>query len=136
MTEKKIQVLQPSYYTEECLEAIRECLEIGWTGLGFKTVEFEEEWIRYTNLPYAHFLNSATAGLHLAIKILKDYHGWHEGDEVITTPLTFVSTNHAIMYERLTPVFADVDPQTMCLSPESIEKCIGEGCSRGNWRAA
>ncbi len=120
-----IQVLQPRYRVEECLEAIRECLEVGWTGLGFKTVEFETNWKVYTGLPHAHFVNSATAGLHLAVKILKDAYGWEEYvDEVITTPLTFVSTNHAIMYERLIPVFADICPSTMCMDPASVEKCI------------
>lgn len=120
-----IQVLQPRYRVEECLEAIRECLEIGWTGLGFKTVEFETQWKRYTGLPHAHFVNSGTAGLHLAVKILKDVYGWEEYvGEVITTPLTFVSTNHVIMYERLVPVFADICPSTMCMDPASVEKCI------------
>ena len=119
-----IQVLKPSYRVEECLDAIRECLECGWTGLGFKTTEFEEAWKKYTGLPHAHFLNSATAGLHLAVRILKDAYGWEEGDEIITTPLTFVSTNHAILYERLFPVFADVDVSTLCLDPESVEKKI------------
>lgn len=120
-----IQVLQPAYRVDECMEAIRECLEIGWTGLGFKTVEFEEAWKEYTSLPHAHFLNSATAGLHLALNIFKNEYGWEENKaEVITTPLTFVSTNHAIMYERLVPVFADIHPLTMCLDPESVEACI------------
>lgn len=120
----KIQVLKPHYRVDECLEAIRECLTCGWTGLGFKTLEFEEAWKQYTGLPHAHFLNSATAGLHLAVKILKDAYGWQEGDEIITTPLTFVSTNHVILYERLFPVFADVHSDTLCLDPASVEEKI------------
>lgn len=124
MDTSKIQVLKPHYRVEECLDAIRECLECGWTGLGFKTTEFEEAWKQYTGLPHAHFLNSATAGLHLAIRIFKDAYGWEDGDEIITTPLTFVSTNHAILYERLFPVFADVDPYSLCLDPRSIEEKI------------
>lgn len=124
MAMNNIQVLKPHYRVDECLEAIRECLECGWTGLGFKTTEFEEAWKAYTGLPYAHFLNSATAGLHLAVKIFKDAYGWEEGDEIITTPLTFVSTNHVILYERLFPVFADVNPNTLCLDPNEIEKKI------------
>mgnify|MGYP002640375049 CR=1 FL=1 len=66
-----IQVLKPKYHVEECLNEIRECLEIGWTGLGFKTVEFENKWKEYTGHENAHFLNSATVGLHLAVEILK-----------------------------------------------------------------
>ena len=124
-TSKPLQVLQPKYRVDECLAAIKECLDVGWTGLGFKTTQFEEAWKQYTSLPHAHFLSSATAGLHLAIRILKDIYKWEEGvDEIITTPLTFVSTNHAIMYEGLVPVFAAVDPNTLCLSPESVERMI------------
>lgn len=121
---KKLQVLKPYYRVDECIDEIRHCLESGWTGLGGKTVIFEKAWKEYTNLPHAHFVNSATAGLHLAVKIFKDAYGWEEGDEIITTPLTFVSTNHAILYERLFPVFADVNPLSLCLDPQSVEKKI------------
>ncbi|MEX2269866.1 MAG: DegT/DnrJ/EryC1/StrS family aminotransferase [Vicinamibacterales bacterium] len=120
---KPIQLFVPTFRVDECLDGIRECLERGWTGLGFKTTEFEEAWKAYTGLPHAHFLNSATSGLHLAVRLLKEKHGWHEGDEIISTPLTFVSSNHAILYERLTPVFADVD-QYLCLDPESVASRI------------
>jgi len=118
-----INVFVPSFHTDEILEEIRECLDKGWTGLGFKTVAFEEAWKTYTGLPYAHFVNSNTSGLHLAVYVLKNKFGWKEGDEVITTPLTFVSTNHVILYERLKPVFADVD-EYLCLDPADIEKKI------------
>jgi dTDP-4-amino-4,6-dideoxygalactose transaminase len=114
-----IQLFVPTFRIEECLEEIRECLEKGWTGLGFKTVELEEAWKKYTGLPNAHFINSATAGLHLAVLGLKNKYGWQDGDEIITTPITFVSTNHAILYEKLTPVFADID-EYLCLDPESV----------------
>jgi dTDP-4-amino-4,6-dideoxygalactose transaminase len=118
-----IQLFMPTFRVEETLAEIRECLERGWTGLGFKTVQFEEAWTRYTGLPQAHFLNSATAGLHLAVRLLKEHDGWREGDEIISTPLTFVATNHAILYERLRPVFADVDDY-LCLDPLSVAACI------------
>jgi dTDP-4-amino-4,6-dideoxygalactose transaminase len=54
---------------------------------------------------------------------LKQEHGWSDGDEVITTPLTFVSTNHAILYENLTPVFADID-ESLNLNPDFIKEKI------------
>lgn len=120
-----IQVLKPKYHVEECLDQIRECLEIGWTGMGFKTVEFENKWKEYTGHPCAHFLNSATEGLHLAVKILKEENGWEDGDEVITTPITFVSTNHAILYENLVARFADVD-EYLCLDPVDVERKIND----------
>jgi len=118
--EGPIQLFVPTFRVDECLREIRECLEKGWTGLGFKTVTFEAAWKAYSGLPHAHFVASATAGLHLALQILKDHGGWLEGDEVITTPLTFVSTNHAILHSGLRPVFADVDDH-LCLDPETIE---------------
>lgn len=114
-----IHLFRPVFRVEEALAEIRECLEKGWTGSGYKTGEFEEAWKNYTGLPHAHFVNSGTAGLHLALKLLKENRGWQEGDEVITTPLTFVSTNHVILYERLRPVFADVD-EHLCLDPASV----------------
>ncbi len=61
-----IQLFVPTFSIDECLLEIRECLEKGWTGLGFKTVEFEKQWCSYTGLPHSHFINSATSGLHLA----------------------------------------------------------------------
>lgn len=118
-----IQLFVPTFRVDETLEEIRICLEKGWTGLGFKTVEFEEAWKTYTGLPYAHFLNSATGALHLAVILLKEQGGWMDGDEIITTPMTFVSTNHAILYEKLSPIFADVD-ETLCLDPASVQERI------------
>jgi dTDP-4-amino-4,6-dideoxygalactose transaminase len=114
-----IHLFVPTFRIDESLAEIRECLEKGWTGLGFKTVAFEAAWCEHTGLPHAHFVNSASAGLHLAFKLLKEQGGWAAGDEVITTPLTFVSTNHAILYEDLQPVFADVD-EFLCLDPRSV----------------
>lgn len=118
-----IQVLKPKFHVDECLDEVRECLEKGWTGMGFKTVELEEEWKKYTGHKYAYYLNSNTVGLHLAVKILKLRYGWEDGDEVISTPITFVSTNHAILYENLHVTFADVD-EYLCLDPVDVEKKI------------
>ena len=119
MSGEPIHLFVPSFRIEEVLAEIRICLEKGWTGLGYKTLELEAAWKDHTGFEHAHFLNSASAGLHLAFKLLKEDLGWRAGDEVITTPLTFVSTNHAILYEDLRPVFADVD-QFLCLDPDSV----------------
>lgn len=120
-----IQVFVPHFEVEECLCEIRECLEKGWTGMGFKTVQFEEEWKKYTGLKNAYYLNSATAALNLAVEVLKLKNNWHDDDEIITTPLTFVSTNHAILLNNMKAVFADVD-DSLCLSPESVLSKISE----------
>ncbi len=118
-----VNLFVPVYRIDETLAEIRECLEKGWTGLGFKTVRFETAWKKYTGLPHAHFLNSATAGLHLAVRMLKEDGHWQDGDEIISTPLTFISTNHAIAYENLKPVFADID-EYLCLDPQSAKNLI------------
>lgn len=119
-----IHLFVPTFDVEACLSAVRRCLEKGWTGLGDQTVALEDKFCALTGHPHAHFLNSATAGLHLAVKILKESNGWRDGDEIITTPITFVSTNHAILYEGLTPVFADTD-QYLTLDPASVLDRIG-----------
>lgn len=123
MTVREIHLFKPTFDIDECLSEIRECLTQGWTGLGFKTVEFEKKWCEYTNLPYAHFLSSATAGLHLAVNIFKHKYAWRDGDEIISSPLTFVSTNHAVLYENMKVKFADVDKYG-CLDPNSVLQLI------------
>jgi dTDP-4-amino-4,6-dideoxygalactose transaminase len=76
---KPMHLFSPAFRVKEVLAEIRECLEKGWTGLGYKTIEFEQAWARYSGLPHAHFVNSGTAGLHLALKLLKEDGGWSEG---------------------------------------------------------
>ena len=66
-----IQLFCATFDTDECLKQIKECLEKGWTGMGFKTVQFEEMWKKYTGLEHAYYLNSSTAGLNFAENTLK-----------------------------------------------------------------
>lgn len=120
-----IRLFRPTFDVEGCLQELRECLEAGWTGPGFKTDRLEEEWKAYTGLPNAYYVNSCTAALNLSFDILKERGGWKDGDEVVTTPITFVSSNHAILMAGLKPVFADVD-ETLCLDPADVERKITE----------
>ena len=120
-----IQVLKPKFHVDECLEEIRECLEKGWTGMGFKTVEFENKWMEYTGHKNAYYLNSNTVGLYMAVQILKMEYGWDDGDEIISTPITFISTNHAMPKNNMVARFADVD-KYLCLDPIDVEKKINE----------
>jgi dTDP-4-amino-4,6-dideoxygalactose transaminase len=82
---------------------------------------FEADWARLHDVPYAISVNSATSGL-TAILMSMDI---GPGAEVITTPLSFTATATAIVAAQATPVFADIDAETLCLSPESVERCIG-----------
>jgi dTDP-4-amino-4,6-dideoxygalactose transaminase len=85
-----IQLFKPKYRKEEILKEIEECLDLGWTGLGFKTNTFEEAFKKYTNVSHAHYVASNTVGLQIAIKILKDANKWKNEDEIITTPLNSI----------------------------------------------
>ena len=123
MSEEPIRLFRPTFDVSACLAELKDCLEQGWTGPGFKTDQFEAEWKEYSGLPNACYVNSCTAALNLSFDILKEYDGWADGDEVITTPITFVSSNHAIMLAGLKPVFADIDA-TLCLDPADVERKI------------
>jgi perosamine synthetase len=114
----KIQVFKPAYGEEE-VEAVAEVIRSGWWGQGPKTAQFEKEFAEFVGAPFAVSVNSATAALHLALMVLdiKDA-------EVITTSMTFVSSNHAILYNGGIPVFADIDPDTLCIDPDDIERKI------------
>jgi len=113
-----IPVFKPSYGPEE-LEALREPFASGWIGLGPKTKEFEEKFAAHVGVRYAAGMNSATAALHLGLHLLNV-----AGGEVITTPMTFISTNHVILYNQAIPVFADIEEDTLNINPEEIEKLI------------
>ncbi|MFC1571223.1 DegT/DnrJ/EryC1/StrS family aminotransferase [Candidatus Margulisiibacteriota bacterium] len=113
-----IPVFKPCLGKEE-LAAIKDAMESGWIGLGPKTKEFEEKFAKYIGVKYAVATNSGTAALHLALKVMGV-----EGREVITTPLTFISTNHAILYNNGFPVFADICPDTLNINPKEIENLI------------
>lgn len=115
---KLIPVFRPDYTSAE-IKAVTAVLKSGWIGLGPKTAEFEQAFAQYLGVKYCVGLNSATAALHLALK-LADV----EGHEVITTPNTFVSTNHAILYNDGIPVFADIERDTLNIDPDSIEKRV------------
>ena len=118
-----IQLFKPVYDVEGCIAQIKECFEAGWTGMGFKTEEFEKQWKKYTGLNNALFLNSCTAALNLAVFCLKEEYGWEDDSEVISTPNTFISTNHAIHRNSLHVKFVDID-ETMCIDYRLIEKSI------------
>jgi len=117
----RIPLFQPRI-REEAIEAVGEVLRSGWLGLGPRTQAFERAFADYVGMPYCVGLNSCTSALHLALHLLE----LAPGAEVITTALTFVSTNHAILYERCKPVFADVQPETGNLDVRSVAARITE----------
>jgi len=114
-----IPVFRPSYDEQE-LEALREIFSSGWIGMGPKTKEFEDQFASYIGSEHAVGVNSCTAALHLALLTVGV-----EGREVITTSMSFVSTNMAILYNQGIPVFADIEPDTLNIDVESIKQKVG-----------
>ena len=116
---KQIPLFRPTIYPE-AIAAVKEVLNSGWLGAGPKTQAFEKAFAEYLGAHYCVGLNSCTSALHLGLHLLD----LPPGSEVITTPLTFVSTNHAILYEKCKPVFADIQPDTGNLDAKSVSQCI------------
>jgi dTDP-4-amino-4,6-dideoxygalactose transaminase len=108
----------PSIGEEEVRE-VEATLRSGWLTTGPRTAQFEKEFSAYTGAPYANAVNSCTAGLHVALAAL----GIGNGDEVITTPLTFCSTVHTILHVGAKPVLADIGPDGN-IDPQQIAQAI------------
>ncbi|MBN1823324.1 MAG: DegT/DnrJ/EryC1/StrS family aminotransferase [Endomicrobiales bacterium] len=113
-----IPVFKPCMDDRE-VEAVTEVLKSGWIGLGPKTGEFEDKFAKYIGVKYAVGVNSATAALHLGMMVLG-----LEGSEVITTPMTFISTNHAILYNGAVPVFCDIEEDSLNIDASKIEALV------------
>jgi len=105
---------------QEDIDEVVDTLKSGWWGTGPKTHLFEERFREYMGCKHAIAVNSCTAGMHLVLTVL----GVKEGDEVITTPMTFTSTAGAIMHCGARPVFVDIEKDTFNIDPERIEKAI------------
>src|SRR6266567_6416418 len=109
----------PKIESDEIEEVVR-CLESGWIGTGPRVAQFEREFAEYKGWPFTAAVSSCTAAMHLSVLAA----GIGEGDEVITTPMTFCATVNAIIHAGATPVLADVDPQTMNIDPAEVEARI------------
>lgn len=103
---------------DEDIRAVVDVLKSGWISLGPKLREFENNFASYLGKKYAVAVNSGTSGLHLCMQAI----GIKEGDEVITTPLSFVASANCILYQRAKAVFADIDEKTWQINPEEIKK--------------
>ncbi len=106
--------------TESDIDAVAEVLRSGWITTGSKAAEFEKNFCDYVGCKGAVALSSATAGMHLALKA----YGIGPGDEVITPSMTWVSTVNLIVLAGATPVFADVDKDTLMVTPQTIKQCL------------
>lgn len=116
---KKFQIAKP-YILKEDINIVVEVLKSGQLALGPKLKEFEDKFAKYVGVKYACAVSSGTAALHLGVKAL----GLKKGDEVITTPFSFVSSSNCLIYEGVKPVFVDIEEETFNIDPFLIEQAI------------
>ena len=102
------------------IDAVIKVLNSGQLSLGPETEKFEQELASWVGAKYAVAVANGTAGLHLAVLAS----GITDGDEVITTPFSFVASTNCFLYERAKPVFVDVDPNTLNFDVNKIEAAI------------
>ncbi|MBN1527656.1 MAG: DegT/DnrJ/EryC1/StrS family aminotransferase [Thermoleophilaceae bacterium] len=103
-------------------QLVLETLRSGRLSLGPRLAEFEEAFGARVGAEHVSAVSSGTAGLHLAIRAA----GVRAGDEVVTTPFSFVSSANCLLYEGATPVFCDIDPRTLNIDPGAAAAAVGE----------
>src|SRR5471030_1497773 len=113
---------RPEIGEEEIAEVV-DTLRSGWLTTGPKAKRFEEDFSAFLGDANLHSLavNSATAGLHLALEAL----GVGPGDDVITTTHTFTATAEVVRYLGADVKLVDIDPETLCIDPNAVESAIG-----------
>lgn len=102
------------------IESVEAVLRTPSLSLGPKLPEFEQAVADYVGTRYAVAVNSGTSGLHLAVRSL----GLGEGDEVITSPFSFVASANCLLYERAVPMFVDIDPQTLNIDSNKVAAAV------------
>jgi perosamine synthetase len=115
----KIPLSEPDIVAED-RKAVMEVLRTPELSLGKKYKEFQNIIKKYVGVKYAVAVNSGTSGLHLIIRAL----GIGEGDEVITTPFSFIASSSCILFEKAMPVFVDIDEKTFNIDVSKIEEKI------------
>jgi dTDP-4-amino-4,6-dideoxygalactose transaminase len=103
-------------------QAVIEVLRSGQLSLGPRLPAFERAFAARLGVPHACAVSSGTAGLHLALRAA----GVRDGDEVVTSPFSFVASANAAVFERARPVFADIDPRTLNLDPAAAAASVTE----------
>ena len=115
----KIPIAKP-HIDQEDKKAVLQVLNSGQLSLGPKYLEFEQKVAQLTKRKYGCAVANGTCGLHLAVKAL----GLKEGDEVITSPFSFISSSNCLLFEKVKPVFVDIKEDTFNFDPAQIEAKI------------
>ena len=105
---------------EREIELVNQVLQSTILAIGPQTTRFEQLTTEFVGTKHAAAVSNGTCGLHLCVVAA----GIKEGDEVITSPFSFVASANCMLYERATPVFADIDPLTLNIDPQKIEAAI------------
>ena len=103
------------YIGEAEKQAVMEVLDSGMLAQGPRTAKFEERFAQVCGVKHAIATSSGTTALHLALLA----HGIGAGDEVITTPFTFIASANSILFTGAKPVFVDIDPETFNIDPSN-----------------
>ncbi|HAU37786.1 MAG TPA: polysaccharide biosynthesis protein [Phycisphaerales bacterium] len=119
MSEQSVPLSNPDI-TQQEIDAVLDVLRGDRLSIGPRIEAFESACAARAGRKYGIGVNSGTSGLHLCVKAL----GLAEGDEVITTPFSFIATTNCVLFERATPVFAEIDPVSYNLDPAAIEAAI------------
>ena len=106
--------------TDAEIQAVVKVLQGDRLSIGPHTVAFEEACARRAGRKYGVAVNSGTSGLHLCVRAM----GLTEGDEVITPSFSFIATTNSLLFERVTPVFVDIDPVSYNMDPDAIEAAV------------
>lgn len=112
----------PPFIGEEEIEEVVAALRSGWISRGPRTAKFEEAFANYIGVPSALGLNSCTAALHLALRVLDV----GPGDEVIVPTMTFCSSVNVVEHVGARPVLVDVEPDTLNVDPRAVEAAVTE----------
>ena len=115
----KIPLYKP-YISNNEVSAVSRVFKSGKLSRGVEIELFEKEFASYVGKKYAIAVNSGTSGLHILVRTL----GWEKGDEVITTPFSYVASANALLFEGVTPIFVDIDSQTLNIDANKIEEKI------------
>ncbi|HEY1593114.1 MAG TPA: DegT/DnrJ/EryC1/StrS aminotransferase family protein [Solirubrobacteraceae bacterium] len=121
MTGEEIPLARPVIGERE-QQLVLDVLRSGHLSLGPRLEEFERAFAARVGAPFASAASSGTAALHLALRAV----GVDEGDEVVTTPFSFVASANVAIYEHARPVFADVDPVTLNLDPDAAAAAVSD----------
>ena len=119
--DERIPLARPLMGTRE-EELVLDVLRSGRLSLGPRLIEFETAFAHRLGVDRVSAVSSGTAGLHLAVRAA----GLERGDEVVTTPLSFVASANCVLYEGARPVFCDIDPRTLNLDPSAAEAAVSD----------